>query len=129
MSIDELYERVTEAILRAEALEDQGPTAEMRAAYLTVSFIEEEIAELTPPSGPEGAIARRGAVRAALKAGVPMRAGDLAERYLAEPAPPALADEIERMKADAEASLAFPALQAIRVVPAARYHIHDAATA
>ena len=35
MSIDDLYERVTEAILRAEALEDQGPAAEMRRAYWT----------------------------------------------------------------------------------------------
>ena len=127
MNIDELYERVTEAILRAEMLEDQGPTPEMRAAYLTVSFIEEEIAEATPASGPEGAIARRGAVRAALKAGLPMRARDLAERYLAERAPQALADDIRRMNADADASLALPALAAVRVVPAARYHVHDAA--
>jgi hypothetical protein len=123
MNIDELYERVTQAILRAEALEDHGPSAEMREAYLTVSWIEEEIAEVTSASGPEGAVARRGAVRAALKAGVPMRARDMAERYLAEPAPPALADDIRRMKADAEAALAHPALASIRIVPAARYHV------
>jgi hypothetical protein len=127
MNIDELYERVTEAILRAETLEDQGPSAEMRAAYLTVSFIEEEITEFAPASGPDGAIARRGAVRAALKSGVPIRARDLAERYLAEPAPPALADELRRMQVDADAALALPALAAIQVVPAARYHVHDAA--
>jgi hypothetical protein len=125
VSIDDLYERVTEAILRAETLEDQGPSAEMRAAYLTVSFLEEEIAEATPPAGPEGVIARRGAVRAALKAGVPVRARDLAELYLATPAPPALVDEIRRMKADAEASLSAPAT--LYVVPGARYHVHDAA--
>jgi hypothetical protein len=127
MSIDELYESVTLAILRAEALEDQGSIAEMRGAYLTVSFIEEEIAEMTPPSGPEGAIARRGAVRAALKAGVPMYARELADRYLAEPAPPPLADELRRMRTDAEASLDLPMLSAFRVTPAARYSIHDAA--
>jgi hypothetical protein len=127
MNIDELYERVTEAILRAEHLEEQGPTAEMREAYLRVSWIEEEIAEATPASGPEGAIARRGAVRAALKAGVPMVARELAERYLAEPAPHALAHEIRRMKADAEALLAHGPLAAVQVVPAARYHVHEAA--
>ena len=127
MSIDDLYERVTEAILRAETLEDQGPSAEMREAYLTVSFLEEEIAEATPPFGLEGVIARRGAVRAALKAGVPMRARDLAEHYLAKPAPPALADEIRRMKADAEAALALSAPATLRVVPGARYHVHDTA--
>jgi hypothetical protein len=127
MSMDELNERVTEAILRAEALEDQGASAEMRGAYLTVSFIEEEIAEATPPSGTEGAIARRGAVRAAIKAGVPARARDLAERYLAESSPLALAEEIRRMKTDAETSLELPALRAVRVIPAARYRVHDAA--
>jgi len=127
MSMDDLYERVTEAILRAEALEDQGPAAEMRRAYWTLSCIEEEIANATAPSGPEGVIARRGAVRAALKAGIPMLARELAERYLAEPAPPALANELLRMKTDAETALALPELSTIRVVPAARYRVHDAA--
>ena len=32
MNIDELYEHVTEAILHAERLEDQGPSAEELAA-------------------------------------------------------------------------------------------------
>ena len=43
MNLDELHERVTEAILRAEALEEHGLTVEMRAAYLTV------ISCTTPP--------------------------------------------------------------------------------
>jgi len=127
MSIDELYERVTEAILHAEHMEEQGASVEMRKAFLDVSRIEEEIAEATPASGPEGAVARRGAVRAALKAGFPIHANWLAERYLAEPLPSALADELCRMKSDAEALLADPALASVQVVPKARYHFHDAA--
>jgi hypothetical protein len=125
MNIDDLLERVTEAIGQAEALEDQGPSAAMRAAFLTVSFLEEELAEAMPPSDAEGAIARRGAVRAALKAGVLPRARDLAERYLAEAAPLGLAREIHRMVDDAEASQAAPA--AVRVIPTARYRVHDEA--
>ena len=70
MTLDELYPRVTEAILRAEQLEETGPEVEAAKAYLTVSFLEEEIAELVAANEDEGAIARRGAVRAAAKAGV-----------------------------------------------------------
>ena len=105
MSMDELYERVTEAILHAEHMEVQGATVEMRKAFLDVSRIEEEIAKATPASGPEGAVARRGAVRAALKSDDPLYANSLADRYLDEPVPSALADELRRMKADAEARL------------------------
>ena len=74
MNIDTLYQRVTAAILEAEALEAKGPSFEVAQAYLTVSFVEEEIAEELPASEEEGAIARRGAVRAALTAGLPTRA-------------------------------------------------------
>ena len=62
MNIDALYQRVTEAILRAEALETNAPAVEAAQAYLTVSFVEEEIAEALPASEEEGAIARRGGV-------------------------------------------------------------------
>lgn len=83
MSIELLYPLVTEAIRRAETLEDlRAPGA--RAAYLDVSILEEKVAEVLPASDPEGAIARRGAVRAALAAKEPTRAQQLAERFLAE---------------------------------------------
>jgi hypothetical protein len=128
MSMDSLYERVTEAILRAERLEAEGPPFEANQAYLNVSFLEEEIAEALPPSDPEGGIARRGAVRAALTAGLPIRAKELADRYVAEAGvPPALAAELNEMARAAEASLDLPALRSVCVVPGARYKFHGEA--
>ena len=83
MSLEILYPLVTEAIRRAETLEDLGaPGAHL--AYRAVSFFEEKIAELLPVSNPEGALARRGAVRAALAARDPTHAQKLAERFLSE---------------------------------------------
>jgi hypothetical protein len=64
-------------------------------------------------------------VRAALKAGVLPRARDLAEHYAAEAMPPGLAHEIRRMVDEAEALQALPT--GVRVIPTARYHIHDVA--
>lgn len=126
MSLDELYQRVTGAILEAEAAETKGAPVEAARAYLTVSFIEEEIAELLPASDEEGAIARRGAVRAALTAGLPARARDLAERYMAEPgAPPDLVEQIREMAAQVDALLARPARCDVLVIPEARYRLHD----
>jgi hypothetical protein len=83
MSLDVLYLLVTEAILRAETLEDlRAPNA--YKAYSDVSLLEEKVAEFLPASDPEGALARRGAVRAALAAREPLRAQQLARRFLAE---------------------------------------------
>lgn len=83
MSIEALYPLITEAIRRAETLEDlHAPGA--RSAYLDVSLLEERAAEVLPASDPEGALARRGAVRAALAAKELTRAQQLAERFLAE---------------------------------------------
>lgn len=127
MNIDALNERVTEAILRAEALEVNGPSADVSEAYLVVSFYEEEIAELLPASDEEGAIARRGAVRAALVAGVPERAMELVERYAFDAAAPReLIEELRQMGARAEAELDLPT-SPIPVIPAARYQLQDAA--
>jgi len=83
MSLDILYPLITEAIRRAEVLDDlRAPGA--RRAYLDLSCLEEKVAELLPASNPEGALARRGAVRAALTAGDFTRAQHLVKRYLAE---------------------------------------------
>lgn len=84
MNLDDLYMLVTEAILRSDTLADLGAPG-AAAAYLDVSRLEEEIAKLLAVSDPEGALARRGAVRAALKGGDHVRARSLTDRYLAEP--------------------------------------------
>lgn len=83
MSIESLYPLITEVIRRAETLEDLGAPGVL-SAYLDVSLLEEKIAEILPASDPEGALARRGAVRAALTARELARAQWLSERFLAE---------------------------------------------
>ncbi|MGH9279930.1 MAG: hypothetical protein ACRD12_17755 [Acidimicrobiales bacterium] len=84
MDLDSLYLLVTDAILRAEALDDLGAPG-APDAYLDLSLIEERIALKLPASTPEGALARRGAVRAAVKAGDPLRAARLVESFSEEP--------------------------------------------
>lgn len=83
MSIEVLYPLITEAIRRAETLEDLHAPGAV-SAYLDLSLLEERAAEILPASDPEGALARRGAVRAALAAKELTRAQQLAERFLAE---------------------------------------------
>jgi len=77
---------VTEAIWRAEELEALGIGSEL--AWKEVSSLEEKLAKLHPASEPEGQIARRGAVSAALEASDYARAQALADGYLAEDAAP-----------------------------------------
>ncbi len=80
MDLETLYPLVTEAIRRAEVLDElRAPGA--RNAYLDVSLLEERIASLLPASNAEGAIARRGAVSAALAAHDFRRAVELATRF------------------------------------------------
>jgi hypothetical protein len=83
VSTDSLYSLVTSAIWRAERLEEHRVSS-APLAWAEVSSIEEELATVLPVSLPEGRIARRGAVRAALKARDYVRAQDLTQRYLAE---------------------------------------------
>lgn len=83
MTIDQIYPMLTEAILRAETYEDLG-LPNVRWAYQQVSQLEEKVAELLPASNSQGALARRGAVRAALSAKDLPRAQQLAARFLAE---------------------------------------------
>lgn len=114
MPLDVLYPLITEAIRRAETLEDlQAPGA--RSAYLDVSLLEEKVAEVLPASDPEGAIARRGAVRAALTARDLARAQRLAERFIAEAGDEAeLSSELLELLKQAERSVAnrFPRVAA-----------------
>lgn len=83
MSTDSLHSLVTSAIWRAEQLEEHGVSS-APLAWAEVASLEEELAAALPVLQPEGRIARRGAVRAALKARDYTRAHDLAQRYLAD---------------------------------------------
>lgn len=80
---DSLNSRVSAAIWRAEHLEARE-TRTASHAWAEVSKLEEELAKALPVSEPEGRIARRGAVRAALKAGEHARAVALMETYSSE---------------------------------------------
>lgn len=84
LSAEDYYPLVSEAIRRAELLEDLGSPGAV-PAYLDLSLLEERIAEELPASDPEGGVARRGAVRAAISAREYARARQLVERFLAEP--------------------------------------------
>ncbi len=114
MSVELLYPLLSEAIRRAETLEDlRAPGA--RSAYLDVSLLEERVTEILLASDPEGALARRGAVRAALAARELARAQQLAERFLAEAECDAeLHADLLRLSEQAERSTAarFPTVAA-----------------
>ena len=82
MSLDDLNRAVTEAIFHAERL---APGSwEAQSAFREVSELEEAIAAIVGAKDVEGEIARLGAVSAALSAGEPLRAAQLAERYSRE---------------------------------------------
>jgi hypothetical protein len=80
MTVDTLQTLVSSAIWRAEQLEELGPEAAY-SAWADVSKLEEEIAKAIPAWESEGRIARRGAVRAALKAQDCARAQELVALY------------------------------------------------
>jgi hypothetical protein len=82
MDIDTLNALVTDAIWRAQELDALG--IQPASAWREVSVFEEELAKALPSSELEGQIARRGAVRAALKAGEYARAQSLCDTYLAD---------------------------------------------
>ena len=83
MSSEALNALVTSAIWRAQQLEAQG-IGSASQAWDEVSSVEEELAKTFPISQGEGRIARRGAVRAALKAGNYTRAQELSDSYANE---------------------------------------------
>lgn len=93
MDLEDLYQEVTAAIGRTEAIEVTDPG--YKAAQRRVAELEGRIAALLPPDDVEGAIARRGAVRAAIAAGDREWAQRLAAEFIAEPAiPPELRDQL-----------------------------------
>lgn len=83
MQSDALNALVTSAIWRAQQLDERG-IGSAPQAWAEVSLVEEELAKALPISHGEGRIARRGAVRAALKAGDYKRAQDLSDSYANE---------------------------------------------
>jgi hypothetical protein len=85
IDLNELCSRVSWAIHEAERAWDGGQRERAQELYSGVSRIEEGIAEIVPACDVEGALARRGAVAAALLAGQRSRAFDLVEKYIAEP--------------------------------------------
>lgn len=110
MSVDTLYTLVSGAIWRAEQLDELG-LGTANWAWREVSKLEEEIAKTVPAKQTEGRIARRGAVRAALRGRDHLRARELAERYAAEDGvPDALRSDLRDMlETDAnELSEEFP---------------------
>lgn len=110
MRVETLNVLVSGAIWRAEQLDELGLDS-AASAWSEVSKLEEEIAKLVPAKEAEGRIARRGAVRAALKANDHARARELADRYATENGVPrALRSDLrDILKADAdELSQEFP---------------------
>lgn len=106
MTLDILYLLVTEAIQRADTLAELGAPSAAQA-QLDVSLLEEQIAASVPASDPEGALARRGAVRAAGAAKHYTRAQELASRFLSEEdASTELRAQIGALLADQEDSIA-----------------------
>ena len=97
MDSDILNPLVTSAIWRAEQLDELG-TGTAPLAWSEVSTLEEQLAALLAVCTQEGRLARRGAVRAALKAHDYSRAEELARRYASEDGTPdSLRAAIEEM--------------------------------
>jgi len=121
MEIDILHSLVTGAIWRAEQLDDRG-VASAAQAWAEVSVLEEKLADAIPATDPEGRIARRGAVRAALKAGDYARGQSLTELYRSDKtAPKALKTALQELVEEDERAMAS------RFCFAAKQHpVHEA---
>jgi hypothetical protein len=110
VNADTVNSLVSAAIWRAEQLDATSMTASAQA-WAEVSVLEEELAKMIPASESEGRIARRGAVRAALKAGDYGRAEVMARTYVGDDtAPRALKTALRQLlEEDARALVAnFP---------------------
>lgn len=103
MNVDALHTLVSSAIWRAEQLDELGLDSALQA-WVEVSKLEEELAKSLPVKESEGRIARRGAVRAALKSSDYSRAEGLVDSYVGEKgAPKSLCVELQQMlKSDAK---------------------------
>ncbi|MEO7036085.1 MAG: hypothetical protein ABI548_19255 [Polyangiaceae bacterium] len=123
MELDDLNDSVTSAILHAESLPVGSWDAQR--AFREVADLEEEIATIVGARVVEGEVARLGAVTAALSAGEPLRAIQLAARYSADEFSASARSKLEELVAEAEAELDLelanePTVEPIRfVLPAA----------
>jgi hypothetical protein len=116
-AVAELNMRVSEAIFRAEHEAPDSPEAE--SAYRQVSELEEQLGELLPAEQLQGALARVGAVIAALRANDPLRAAYLAAMY-GQGAPADLTEQLRELAEEADQlSRRFPEPD-VRPVPIAR---------
>lgn len=93
MDVNTLNALVSSAIWRAEQLEELELDA-ASSAWAEVSKLEEELAKHKPAEDAEGRIARRGAVRAAVKANDYARAEALAQQFAEDGASRALRKEL-----------------------------------
>lgn len=104
--LESLYRDVTEAVLRAESAERAKDVRRTAEEYFRVSCLEEKIARELPPDEPNGAIARRGVVTAALAAKRYDRALEFTKRYLDEPgATDSQRAKLAALRAEAERAL------------------------
>jgi hypothetical protein len=124
-TLDELYGLVSFAIHRAERATAAGDAGLAAATFLDASYLEEEIAERLPADGVEGAVARRGAVSAALNAQQYSRALEVAERYLADgQVSGALREKLVALLAEANRGLsAVTAMPDVMIEPSARFRL------
>jgi hypothetical protein len=105
MEEDTLNSLVSSAIWRAEQFEELGIPASAQA-WAEVSLLEERLAMVHPVSKPEGRIARRGAVRAAIKAGDYPRAQALTDSYAAEEsAPKSFKAQVSKILAESDRAM------------------------
>lgn len=112
--LNDLNKRVTEAIFRAEHAEEGSDEA--KALYLQVSDLEEQISVLLPVDQLQGALARVGAVTAALDAGDWLRATKLASSYLLG-APADLAENLQGLLAEADEAAQQSREPVVRPIP------------
>jgi hypothetical protein len=123
MNLADLNESVTEAILRAEAL---APGSwEAQTAFRDVSEFEEAIASIVSAKEVEGVIARLGAISAALSAGEPLRALQLADRYGGDDLGQKAQSKLSELKAEAESDIQRAVQKELSVEPV-RFHLRAA---
>ena len=115
MNLDDLNRAVTEAILRAEHL--LPGSWEAQAAFREVSEIEEAIAAIVGAKDVEGEIARLGAVSAALSAGEPLRAAQLAECYSRDDLSDGCGTKVDELRKQADAEIQSAAIDSPEVRP------------
>jgi hypothetical protein len=115
MKLDDLNRSVTNAILRAEVL--PAGSWEAESAFRDVADLEEEIAALVSAQTVEGELARIGAVTAALSASEPLRARQLAERYLGGALGDGTRTKLEELAQRADTEMQAAAANAPHVQP------------